>query len=158
MKPVGTLDYEVLNGDTIEKIALKWNSTPTNILHLNCLATRTIFPGQVLYVPDPSYVPPPPSTPPASPMVSGSPLTVISEVHHHEKQHDRHDKQHTSSESVFSNSGSQPNVASNSFNIFRVRLLIQISFKNYTGLFLKLFFFSGALPLRRRAPSPATSS
>lgn len=112
LKPAGTLDYQVLNGDTIEKIALKWNSTPTNILHLNSMATRTIFPGQTLYVPDPDYVPPPVTTPPSTPMSSTAPtpLTVINEVNASEK--------HDSSESLFSSS--QSNV-SNSFNFFKWR-------------------------------------
>jgi hypothetical protein len=54
----------VQQGDTVEKIALKWNTIPSDIQHLNRLATRIIFPGQVLYVPDPDYVPPPAPTPP----------------------------------------------------------------------------------------------
>ena len=113
LKPAGTLDYQVTHGDTIEKIALKWNSTPTNILHLNSMATRTIFPGQTLYVPDPDYVPPPVTTPPSTPMSSTAPtpLTVINEVNASEK--------HDSSESLFSSS--QSNV-SNSFNFFKVSL------------------------------------
>lgn len=58
-KPVGTVEYQVAENDTIEKIALKWNTIPSEIQHLNRLVTRTIFPGQLIYVPDPNYVPPP---------------------------------------------------------------------------------------------------
>ncbi|RMZ99773.1 oxidation resistance 1, partial [Brachionus plicatilis] len=61
LKPPGTLAYQVEANDTIEKIALKWNTVPSEIQHLNRLVTRVIFPGQILNVPDPNYIPPPPS-------------------------------------------------------------------------------------------------
>ena len=48
-KPAGSLEYHVESGDTIEKIALKWNAVPSEILHLNRLVTRVIFPGKLLF-------------------------------------------------------------------------------------------------------------
>ena len=47
-KPVGSLEYKVEPGDTLEKIALKWNTVPSEIQHLNRLAIRVIFPGKPL--------------------------------------------------------------------------------------------------------------
>ena len=38
---------QVADGDTLEKVALRFNSTPSELLHLNKLNSRTIFPGQV---------------------------------------------------------------------------------------------------------------
>ena len=59
--PDGTTEYLVQENDTIEHIALKWNTIPSEIQHLNRLINpRMIFPGQVLYVPDPNYVKPKP--------------------------------------------------------------------------------------------------
>jgi spore germination protein YaaH len=59
--PAGTTEYLVQESDTIEHIALKWNTIPSEIQHLNRLINpRMIFPGQVLYVPDPNYVKPKP--------------------------------------------------------------------------------------------------
>ena len=48
-KPPGTLEYQVEINDTIEKIALKWNTVPSEIQHLNRLVTRVIFPGKKLF-------------------------------------------------------------------------------------------------------------
>lgn len=59
-KPIGSIEYEVAENDTIEKIALKFNTIPSEILHMNRLVTRTIFAKQKIYVPDPNYIPPPP--------------------------------------------------------------------------------------------------
>lgn len=68
-KPIGSIEYEVAENDTIEKIALKFNTIPSEILHMNRLVTRTIFAKQKIYVPDPNYIPPlvtqEPKSPPA---------------------------------------------------------------------------------------------
>ncbi len=56
--PICTLNYYVLSNDTIERIALKYNTVPSEIIRLNRLSMRMLYPGQVLYVPDPSYIPP----------------------------------------------------------------------------------------------------
>jgi LysM repeat protein len=39
--------FQVADRDTLEKIALRFNSTPSELCQLNKLSTRTIFPGQV---------------------------------------------------------------------------------------------------------------
>jgi len=80
-QPVGTLEYQVEANDTIEKIALKWNTIPSEIQHLNRLVTRMIFPGQILYVPDPNYVPPTPiASPPNTPQNSQVNIAIINEL------------------------------------------------------------------------------
>ncbi|CAF2985343.1 unnamed protein product [Rotaria sp. Silwood2] len=53
-QPKGTIPYTVGNHDTIEKIALHFNLTPSELLQLNKLNTRIVFPGQILYVPEAS--------------------------------------------------------------------------------------------------------
>lgn len=45
IKPAGVLEYQVEVDETIEKIALKWNTVPSEIKRLNRLSTRVIFPG-----------------------------------------------------------------------------------------------------------------
>jgi LysM repeat protein len=42
--------FQVGNNDTLEKVALRFNSTPSELLHLNKLNTRMIFPGQVSHI------------------------------------------------------------------------------------------------------------
>ncbi|UJR14093.1 hypothetical protein I4U23_001089 [Adineta vaga] len=51
-QPKGTVSYTVGNSDTVEKIALHFNLTPSELLQLNKLNTRIVFPGQALFVPD----------------------------------------------------------------------------------------------------------
>ena len=46
-KPAGTIEYTVEENETLEKIALKWNTIPSEIHRLNRLVTRIIFPGIV---------------------------------------------------------------------------------------------------------------
>ncbi len=77
--PAGSLEYQVeAEDETIEKIALKWNTVPSEIKRLNRLSTRVIFPGQVIYVPDPNYVAP--ISPPPSPhSKSQLPLKIMNE-------------------------------------------------------------------------------
>ncbi len=36
---------------------MKWNTIPSEIVRINCLSSRILIPGQVLYVPDKNYVP-----------------------------------------------------------------------------------------------------
>ncbi|RNA13443.1 oxidation resistance 1, partial [Brachionus plicatilis] len=78
LKPPGTLEYDVESNDTIEKIALKWNTVPSEIQHLNRLVTRVVFPGQVLYVPDPNYTSPP--HPSSSPFKTKLTDSIIKEL------------------------------------------------------------------------------
>lgn len=54
--PLNTTQYIVDENETIEKIALKWNTIPSEISRINCLFSRILIPGQVLYVPDKNYV------------------------------------------------------------------------------------------------------
>lgn len=49
-QPKGTIPYTVEDRDTIEKIALQFDSTPFELLQLNKLSSRTIFPGQVSFI------------------------------------------------------------------------------------------------------------
>ena len=44
--------YTVKNGDTLYKIASKYNTTPEKIIALNYLKNTTITPGQVLRIPE----------------------------------------------------------------------------------------------------------
>ena len=118
-KPVGTLEYQVVPGDTIEKIALKWNTIPSEIQHLNRLVTRTIFPGQTLYVPDPDYVPPPPPTsPPMSPPSKNQlPDSIINELNSLEPN----SSSQSSSQHHNSQQQHQTQHQSGGFNIFKWR-------------------------------------
>ena len=52
VKPVGAIEYQVNDNETIEKIALKWNTIPSEIQRLNRFSTRTLFPGNftILFV------------------------------------------------------------------------------------------------------------
>lgn len=77
---MGSIEYTVEENETLEKIALKWNTVPSEIQRLNRLVTRVIFPGQVLFVPDPSYVPPATISPPTSPPSKPLPLSIINEI------------------------------------------------------------------------------
>ncbi|CAF0812673.1 unnamed protein product [Didymodactylos carnosus] len=51
-QPKGTTSHTANNNDTLEKIALRYNTTPSELVQLNKLLTRTIFPGQTLFVPE----------------------------------------------------------------------------------------------------------
>ncbi|XP_065898217.1 oxidation resistance protein 1-like isoform X2 [Dysidea avara] len=51
-QPANTAMYSVLSTDTLNSIALKFNSTPSQLCQLNKMTTRTVLPGQILYVPD----------------------------------------------------------------------------------------------------------
>ncbi|XP_048250781.1 oxidation resistance protein 1-like isoform X3 [Haliotis rufescens] len=55
-KPKGTIPYEVAGRDSLESIAAHHDTTPSELKKLNRLVSRMIFPGQVLYIPDPDYV------------------------------------------------------------------------------------------------------
>ncbi|XP_077989724.1 oxidation resistance protein 1-like isoform X2 [Glandiceps talaboti] len=52
-QPNGTLSYIASNRDTVDSIALHYNTTPSELMRLNKLACRMIYPGQELFVPDP---------------------------------------------------------------------------------------------------------
>ncbi|XP_036438177.1 nuclear receptor coactivator 7 isoform X1 [Colossoma macropomum] len=51
-KPPGTIEYTVGPNDTLNGIALKFNITPNKLVQLNRLFSRSVVPGQKLFVPD----------------------------------------------------------------------------------------------------------
>ncbi|XP_050391747.2 nuclear receptor coactivator 7 isoform X1 [Patella vulgata] len=71
-KPKGTTEYEVKLHDTLASIAAQFDTTPSELIKLNKLVMRTVFPQQVLYVPDgsASLSDEDISTPPPPPLVS----------------------------------------------------------------------------------------
>lgn len=57
----GGTEYIVKAHDTLEGIAARYDCTPTQLQKMNKLASRLLFPGQKIYVPDPrSQQNPPP--------------------------------------------------------------------------------------------------
>ncbi|XP_055871703.1 oxidation resistance protein 1-like isoform X4 [Biomphalaria glabrata] len=63
-KPKGTIEYQVKDGDTLVKIGAHFDVTPSELIKINRLVSRTVFVGQTLFIPDPSEPPSPPSPPP----------------------------------------------------------------------------------------------
>uniref|UniRef100_A0A8C2KV98 Oxidation resistance protein 1 n=1 Tax=Cyprinus carpio TaxID=7962 RepID=A0A8C2KV98_CYPCA len=61
--------------DTINSIALKFDTTPNELVQLNKLFSRAVVAGKVLYVPDPEYISSAESSPSLSPI---SPLSPTS--------------------------------------------------------------------------------
>ncbi|XP_072535561.1 nuclear receptor coactivator 7 isoform X1 [Salminus brasiliensis] len=51
-KPPGTVEYTVGLNDTLNGIALKFNITPNKLVQLNRLFSRSVVPGQKLFVPN----------------------------------------------------------------------------------------------------------
>ncbi|KAM9310784.1 oxidation resistance protein 1a isoform 2-T2 [Pholidichthys leucotaenia] len=74
-RPKGTIEYSVESRDTLNSIALKFDTTPNKLVQLNKLFSRAVVPGQVLYVPDPEYVSSVGSSPSLSPISPLSPTT-----------------------------------------------------------------------------------
>ncbi|XP_035249083.1 oxidation resistance protein 1a isoform X1 [Anguilla anguilla] len=72
-RPKGTVEYSVELRDTLNSIALKFDTTPNELVQLNKLFSRAVVPGQVLYVPDPEYVSSVGSSPSLSPISPLSP-------------------------------------------------------------------------------------
>ncbi|CAL1532916.1 unnamed protein product, partial [Lymnaea stagnalis] len=62
-KPSGTFEYKVKDGDTLVKIAAHFDVTPSELININKILSRTVFVGQTLFIPDPAYVPSDPPTP-----------------------------------------------------------------------------------------------
>ncbi|KAM4633682.1 oxidation resistance protein 1a isoform 2-T2 [Polymixia lowei] len=84
-RPKGTIEYSVESRDTLNNIALKFDTTPNELVQLNKLFSRAVVPGQVLYVPDPEYVSSVGSSPSLSPI---SPLSPTSSEADLEKDSD----------------------------------------------------------------------
>ncbi|XP_048880112.1 LOW QUALITY PROTEIN: oxidation resistance protein 1a [Brienomyrus brachyistius] len=74
-RPKGTVEYSVESRDTLNSIALKFDTTPNELVQLNKLFSRAVVPGQVLYVPDPEYVSSVGSSPSLSPISPMSPTS-----------------------------------------------------------------------------------
>ncbi|XP_070843316.1 nuclear receptor coactivator 7 isoform X1 [Chaetodon trifascialis] len=51
-KPPGTVEFIVGPNDSLNSIALKFNITPNKLVQLNKLFSRSVYPGQKLFVPD----------------------------------------------------------------------------------------------------------
>ncbi|KAF7230591.1 nuclear receptor coactivator 7-like [Nothobranchius furzeri] len=51
-KPPGTVEFIVGPDDSLNSIALKFNVTPNKLVQLNKLFSRSVYPGQKLFVPD----------------------------------------------------------------------------------------------------------
>lgn len=77
LKPDGTDEYSVKDSDTLESIAAFFDTTPSELKKLNRLASRLIFPGQVLFVPQPQETVEEVKLPPSSP--KGTAATEIME-------------------------------------------------------------------------------
>ncbi|XP_064864848.1 oxidation resistance protein 1a isoform X3 [Oncorhynchus nerka] len=72
-RPKGTIEYAVETRDTLNNIALKFDTTPNELVQLNKLFSRAVCPGQVLYVPDPEHISSVGSSPSLSPISPLSP-------------------------------------------------------------------------------------
>ncbi|XP_049629826.1 oxidation resistance protein 1 isoform X2 [Suncus etruscus] len=79
-KPKGTLEYTVESRDSLNSIALKFDTTPNELVQLNKLFSRAVVTGQVLYVPDPDYVSSVESSPSISPVSPLSPTSSEAEI------------------------------------------------------------------------------
>ncbi|XP_013368228.1 PREDICTED: oxidation resistance protein 1 isoform X2 [Chinchilla lanigera] len=78
-KPKGTIEYTVESRDSLNSIALKFDTTPNELVQLNKLFSRSVVTGQVLYVPDPEYVSSAESSPSLSPVSPLSPASSEAE-------------------------------------------------------------------------------
>eukprot|EP00079_Xenopus_tropicalis_P026009 XP_012819677.1 PREDICTED: oxidation resistance protein 1 isoform X2 [Xenopus tropicalis] len=84
-RPKGTMEYTVETRDSLNSIALKFDTTPNELVQLNKLFSRAVVPGQLLYVPDPDYISSVESSPSLSPI---SPLSPTSSEAEFEKSTD----------------------------------------------------------------------
>ncbi|XP_063155661.1 oxidation resistance protein 1 isoform X2 [Candoia aspera] len=79
-KPKGTIEYIVESRDSLNTVALKFDTTPNELVQLNKLFSRAVVPGQVLYVPDPEYISSVESSPSLSPESPLSPTSSEAEA------------------------------------------------------------------------------
>ncbi|XP_060631747.2 oxidation resistance protein 1 isoform X1 [Anolis sagrei] len=79
-KPKGTIEYTVESRDSLNTVALKFDTTPNELVQLNKLFSRAVVPGQILYVPDPEYLSSVESSPSLSPVSPLSPTSSEAEV------------------------------------------------------------------------------
>nr|XP_034981655.1 oxidation resistance protein 1 isoform X2 [Zootoca vivipara] len=78
-KPKGTIEYTVESRDSLNTVALKFDTTPNELVQLNKLFSRAVVPGQILYVPDPEYISSVESSPSLSPISPLSPTSSEAE-------------------------------------------------------------------------------
>ncbi|KFV16931.1 Oxidation resistance protein 1, partial [Pterocles gutturalis] len=71
---------QVESRDTLNSIALKFDTTPNELVQLNKLFSRAVVPGQILYVPDPDYISSVDSSPSLSPISPLSPTSSEAEI------------------------------------------------------------------------------
>ncbi|XP_077127178.1 oxidation resistance protein 1 isoform X1 [Ranitomeya variabilis] len=95
-RPKGTMEYTVESRDSLNSIALKFDTTPNELVQLNKLFSRAVVPGQLLYVPDPDYISSVESSPSISPI---SPLSPTSSEVEFEKSADHDPSRHKESTS-----------------------------------------------------------
>lgn len=88
-RPRGTMEYPVESRDTLNSIALKFDTTPNELVQLNKLFSRAVVPGKVLYVPDPHYVSSPDSSPSLSPISPLSPTSSEADLGKERKETQR---------------------------------------------------------------------
>uniref|UniRef100_A0A671PZC5 Oxidation resistance protein 1 n=1 Tax=Sinocyclocheilus anshuiensis TaxID=1608454 RepID=A0A671PZC5_9TELE len=93
-RPKGTMEYVVESRDTLNSIALKFDTTPNELVQLNKLFSRAVVAGKVLYVPDPEYISSVESSPSLSPI---SPLSPTSSEADLEKDSDDVRRRHSTS-------------------------------------------------------------
>uniref|UniRef100_A0ABM5GCJ1 Oxidation resistance protein 1 n=1 Tax=Pogona vitticeps TaxID=103695 RepID=A0ABM5GCJ1_9SAUR len=79
-KPKGTIEYTVESRDSLNTVALKFDTTPNELVQLNKLFSRAVVPGQILYVPDPEYISSVDSSPSISPISPLSPTSSEAEA------------------------------------------------------------------------------
>lgn len=51
LRPQNSVEYVVNDSDTLERIAAKYDCTPSELMKLNRLHSRMVFSGQKIYVP-----------------------------------------------------------------------------------------------------------
>lgn len=90
-RPKGSMEYTVESRDSLNSIALKFDTTPNELVQLNKLFSRAVVPGQLLYVPDPDYISSVESSPSLSPI---SPLSPTSSEVEFEKSADHNHSRH----------------------------------------------------------------
>uniref|UniRef100_A0A6Q2XNS7 Oxidation resistance protein 1 n=1 Tax=Esox lucius TaxID=8010 RepID=A0A6Q2XNS7_ESOLU len=89
-KPKGTIEYAVESRDTLNNIALKFDTTPNELVQLNKLFSRAVCPGQVLYVPDPEHISSVGSSPSLSPISPLSPTSSEADLEKVTAPHPHH--------------------------------------------------------------------
>ncbi|XP_071964022.1 oxidation resistance protein 1-like isoform X2 [Antedon mediterranea] len=70
-QPKNTIEHTVSSNDSLDKIAVRFGITASELVRLNHLNCRMIFPGQILFVPDPDSEEP----------VSLSPTSPVAKTH-----------------------------------------------------------------------------